>query len=81
MAENFLNFHTMDIYARSQDLEMVKLISFTGAQKPFRVGVHFDGNEVCTASEAANTCEWDSAASGEPGGITGFKLIYWQNTC
>ena len=52
-----------------------------GKQKPFRVGVHFDGNEVCTTTEAANTCEWDSADTGEPGGITGFKLIYWQNTC
>ena len=61
------------------------MISFVnvplGKQKPFRVGVHFDGNEVCTATEAANTCEWDSADTGEPGGITGFKLIYWQNTC
>ena len=71
----------MMVFMRSKFICNLTKIQFLGKQKPFRVGVHFDGNEVCTATEAANTCEWDSASSGEPGGHTGFKLIYWQNTC
>ena len=55
-------------------------IYFLGKIKPFRVGVHFDEDEVCSAF-AANTCEWDITASTKPGGITGFKLYYWQTAC
>ena len=45
-------------------------------KKPFRVGVKFDETETCTIA-AGNTCEWDTI----PGGIIGFKLIYWQVAC
>ena len=48
--------------------------------KPFRVGVNFDGYEVC-ATAATNTCDYDLAAANEPGGIVGFKLIYFQKSC
>ena len=48
----------------------------SGKQLPFRVGVHFDKDEICTAA-AGNTCEWDKI----PGGIVGFKLYFWQNSC
>merc|ERR1711899_187676 len=47
---------------------------------PFTVGVNFDSNELtddAVADGMANTSE----ASEFPGGITGFKLIYWQMTC
>jgi hypothetical protein len=46
-------------------------------KKPFRVGVKFDETEICSGTAAQNTCEWDTA----PGGINGFKLLYWQNSC
>ena len=52
----------------------------SGKSRPFRVGVHFDNTEVCTA-DAANTCEWDISAASLTGGQAGFKLIYWQNAC
>ena len=55
-------------------------ISITGKVKPFRVGVHTDNSEVCTA-DAANTCEYDLSAATSTGGQVGFKLIYWQNSC
>jgi len=46
---------------------------------PFRVGVNFDNTEVCTANTAdtAIVCE----QSIFPGGITGFKLNYYQVAC
>ena len=50
--------------------------SILAKKKPFRVGVKFDETEICTAA-AGNTCEWDTI----PGGIIGFKLIYWQVAC
>ena len=56
------------------------LLYTLGKIKPFRVGVHFDGFEVCTAA-ATNTCEYDAVAAIDTGGITGFQLTYWQNTC
>merc|ERR1712038_824383 len=47
--------------------------------QPFRVGVKFDGNEIHTAATAS------MAQLGEqsqfPGGITGFKLTYFQRSC
>ena len=52
----------------------------SGKQKPFRIGVRFDKQEVCTAA-ATNTCEYDLAAATMPGGTTGFKLTYNQVAC
>jgi len=47
--------------------------------QPFRVGVKFDDNEIHTANTAS------MAHLGEqsqfPGGITGFKLTYFQRSC
>merc|ERR1719273_2634638 len=47
--------------------------------QPFRVGVKFDDNEIHTAATAS------MAQLGEqsqfPGGITGFKLTYFQRSC
>ena len=55
---------------------LILIIYILAKKKPFRVGVKFDETEICT-SAAGNTCEWDTI----PGGIIGFKLIYWQNAC
>ena len=49
-------------------------------RKPFRVGVRFDEDEVCSAAKA-ESCEWDMGSNHAPGGITGFKLTYWQTAC
>merc|ERR1712223_508779 len=49
-------------------------------RSPFTVGVNFDSNEVTSISVAdskASTRE----TSEYPGGITGFKLIYFQVAC
>ena len=48
---------------------------------PFRLGVTFDANEICTAAAAANTCETNLAIASMPGGIIGFALGFVQNTC
>ena len=52
---------------------------FTARRSPFTVGVNFDSNEVCTVSTASMTtlCE----TNGDPGGIVGFKLIFFQGAC
>ena len=50
---------------------------------PFRVGVHFDSNEVINTA-AADTFDniENSAPTGSEGiGYNGFYLAYWQNTC
>ena len=47
---------------------------------PFRVGVTFDANEICTA-QTALACELNLAIASMPGGIIGFALGYVQNTC
>ena len=53
--------------------------TFLARNQPFRVGVKFDGNEIHTAATAS------MAHLGEqsqfPGGITGFKLTYFQRSC
>ena len=49
-------------------------------RSPFTVGVNFDSNEVTSISKVdakASTRE----ESEFPGGITGFKLIYFQVAC
>ena len=51
-----------------------------GKVRPFRVGVHFDDDEICTGS-TSSTCEWNAQASGTPGGTYGFRLAYWQVAC
>ena len=47
---------------------------------PFRIGVTFDANEICTA-QTADACELNLQAASMPGGIIGFALGYVQNTC
>ena len=50
---------------------------------PFRVGVHFDSDDVINAA-AADTFDniENSAPTGVAGiGYNGFWLAYWQNTC
>ena len=56
------------------------LFYFSARRSPFTVGVNFDSNEVTSISVAdakASTRE----TSEYPGGITGFKLIYFQVAC
>ena len=55
-------------------------LNITAKQKPFRVGVNFDTTEVCTGTNTS-VCEYDVSATTLTGGIQGFKLIYWQNSC
>jgi len=47
---------------------------------PFRVGVSFDTNEV-TGTAIADAKASTSETSEVPGGIVGFKLIYFQVAC
>merc|ERR1711923_146741 len=53
---------------------------------PFKVGIHFDGDESIKASPIAspnlNKAENDPAATNGAGyGYSGFWLRYWQNSC
>merc|ERR1711899_266607 len=55
-------------------------VTVCSRRSPFTVGVNFDSNEVTSISVAdakASTRE----TSEYPGGITGFKLIYFQVAC
>lgn len=64
-------------------MKMIYTCSFClnlGKIVPFRVGVHFDGYEVCSAV-ATDDCEWDLAAASDPSGSFGFRLAYWQKSC
>ena len=60
------------------------ICSFTN---PFRVGVHFDSDEIFGAQTGAAGGTFDSTenevdANGMAGlGHNGFYLAYWQNTC
>ena len=56
------------------------LICYLGKVVPFRVGVHFDGFEVCSIAQTSG-CEHDVVATIDTGGITGFQLTYWQSSC
>ena len=51
---------------------------------PFRVGVHFDSDEIlgANAGDIFDNSENRSPANGMAGlGYQGFQLAYWQNTC
>jgi hypothetical protein len=52
---------------------------------PFKVGVHFDADDVIDAAAPAallETHENDVAGTTGAGfGFSGFYLSYWQNTC
>jgi len=50
------------------------------ASTPFRVGVNFDNIEQ-QKNTVANTMANVNEQIESPGGITGFKLNYWQRTC
>jgi hypothetical protein len=50
---------------------------FSAHQIPFRLGVVFDGSEVGTAVNMADTNE----KFASPGGIIGFQLNFWQRAC
>merc|ERR1712241_966610 len=60
-----------------KNLDTTETITLCSKRKPFRVGVRFDEDEVCTEAKA-ESCEWDMGSKHAPGGITGFKLTYWQ---
>merc|ERR1719219_145850 len=47
---------------------------------PFTVGVHFDSNEL-TDDAVVNGMATTQESSEGPGGIIGFKLIYYQVAC
>ena len=53
--------------------------SFTARHLPFRVGVHFDNNELDStiAADMTNLIE----QQGAPSGFLGFQLEYWQVQC
>ena len=53
---------------------------FTARRAPFTVGVNFDSNEL-TDDAVVDAMAATSEASEFPGGITGFKLIYFQVAC
>ena len=52
---------------------------------PFRVGVHFDSDEILGDTDTGNV--WDNMENRTPAngvagfGTSGFQLAYWQNTC
>ena len=51
---------------------------------PFKVGVHFDQDEVVAspvAADAITHAENNAVSSGSGVGYTGFYLNYWQNSC
>ena len=51
---------------------------------PFRVGVHFDSDEILGANDGNiyDNAENRFPANGLAGlGYQGFQLAYWQNTC
>ena len=50
---------------------------------PFRVGVHFDSDEIFGADTGNifDHTENRSPANGAGRGYQGFQLAYWQNTC
>jgi len=50
------------------------------ASTPFRIGVNFDNIEQ-QKNTIANTMANVNEQIESPGGITGFKLNYWQRTC
>lgn len=58
----------------SQAGVMAEGISVCTNVTPFKVGVNFDENEVCSAIDDAMTCEFEMG----PGGIVGFSLCYTQ---
>ena len=49
-------------------------------RSPFTVGVNTDSNEV-TSTSIADAKASTRETSEYPGGITGFKLIYFQVAC
>ena len=53
---------------------------FTARRAPFTVGVNLDMNEV-TDDQVANAMAAKIEAGEGPGGIIGFKLIYYQVAC
>ena len=66
--------------AQTRDLGSIFSFLLSARRAPFTVGVNFDSNEVTSISVAdakASTRE----TSEYPGGITGFKLIYFQVAC
>ena len=56
------------------------LFFLTARKSSFTVGVNFDSNEVTSISVAADDAN-TRETSEFPGGITGFKLIYFQVAC
>ena len=53
---------------------------FTARRAPFTVGVNFDSNEL-TDDQVANAMATLIEMGEGPGGIVGFKLIYYQVAC
>ena len=76
---NFIKIPTVTFQIRST---IYPIVDISAKIKPFKIGVNFDGTEICT-SQATNGCEWDAAITSplDPSGTTGFKLQYWQVAC
>merc|ERR1711990_940065 len=51
-----------------------------GRHLPFRVGVDFDANERDNSATTKSKATLNEQ-QGSPGGIVGFKLMYWQVAC
>ena len=71
---------SLDDSADAIAINPATLCSYT---TPFRVGVHFDSDDVINAAAAnlADNIE-NAAPTGIAGiGYNGFYMAYWQNTC
>ena len=69
----------MKNYLNSQ-LNLFICFIFLGGHVPFRLGVHFDDFEK-DGGDGADAMDILNEQSGAPGGIQGFKLQFWQQTC
>ena len=53
---------------------------FVAYDKPFIIRFHTDADEVVSGVTEV-LAEHTSTATATPGGIIGFKLYWWQQTC
>jgi hypothetical protein len=81
-----------EVWKKSQNIHLLKIyfpvltwciyiviFSITARHLPFRVGVDFDNHERASIVTAVMTTLLEQ--QGSPGGITGFKLTYFQVGC
>ena len=58
-------------------VSFIVFLLFIARNIPFRVGVVFNDEEICSDADASIACEADLI----PGGIVGFALGYAQKSC